>query len=198
MIKKAIIYGVVSSLIASAIFLYFLDPLIQFLWGLITNSYANHFENYTNSVFLMAAKNYSVDFLSGIILALIPFGFCVMFIVFTIDMTISTYKYHKNNPQDKSKKKFHLIFNCVFMLFIFLYYLPSIPAFYKPVAASGVNTIFNQRLNAIAPYIEPIEEKRLRSSWALMKNKEDYDNINKRLEEFAKNAQIQLPEASFK
>lgn len=57
-----------------------------------------------------------------------------------------------------------------------------------------LNTSFNQRLNAISPYINDHEIKILKSKWALMKSKQDFINLNSYLENLAKREEIILPE----
>jgi hypothetical protein len=56
-----------------------------------------------------------------------------------------------------------------------------------------LNASFWQRLDAISPHVDSVEERRLRSQWALMTNREDYDRIKQRLEELATAAQVSLP-----
>lgn len=57
-----------------------------------------------------------------------------------------------------------------------------------------LNTSFNQRMNALAPYITDHEIKVLNSKWALMKTRKDYIEINIHLDSLAKSAKIILPE----
>ena len=61
-----------------------------------------------------------------------------------------------------------------------------------------LNASFSQRLDALSPYIEPMEERRLRSQWALMKTRVDYERINARIEELAIAAKIAIPEPLLK
>jgi hypothetical protein len=61
-----------------------------------------------------------------------------------------------------------------------------------------LNASFSQRLDALGPYIDSAEERDLKSKWALMKTRSDYENINQRLDALAQKASIQIPEPLLK
>ena len=56
-----------------------------------------------------------------------------------------------------------------------------------------LNSSFDQRMMAIRPYIEDRDSHRLRSEWALMQKRQDYERINAKLDEYARKADIVLP-----
>ncbi|UOU98036.1 hypothetical protein MUU74_16265 [Chryseobacterium daecheongense] len=58
----------------------------------------------------------------------------------------------------------------------------------------NLNTSFNQRLNVLKPYIDSDQEELLISKWALMKNRNDFNKINKEMEDLAKKNKVILPE----
>jgi hypothetical protein len=60
-------------------------------------------------------------------------------------------------------------------------------------ASTELNASFQQRYNAIRPYLSESEEEALISSWALMKNESDYILINEKLELIAEENGITLP-----
>jgi hypothetical protein len=73
----------------------------------------------------------------------------------------------------------------------------SVKSLFFAVAELRLNASFNQRLNAIMPYIDAAEEKRLKSAWALMRNRADYLRINAQIAKHAENVQIALPKPDF-
>ena len=66
------------------------------------------------------------------------------------------------------------------------------------IADEQLNASFYQRLDALGPYMSDQEERQLRSSWALMENRAQYNQINSHLEEFAPKAKIKIPEPLYK
>jgi len=56
-----------------------------------------------------------------------------------------------------------------------------------------LNTSFNQRLNAILPYIDDHTEKIIKSEWALMKSVEDFQKIDNQINTLGTKAKIDLP-----
>ncbi|WP_216295874.1 hypothetical protein [Delftia acidovorans] len=56
-----------------------------------------------------------------------------------------------------------------------------------------LNASFSQRLDALGPYADLMDEKRLKSAWALMKTRDDYEEINSRLDALASRAGVALP-----
>ncbi len=60
-----------------------------------------------------------------------------------------------------------------------------------------LNSRFNQRIEALGPFLQDIEIKRLKSEWALMKSREDFLRIENKIQEYAKKNSIQLPDIFF-
>ena len=60
--------------------------------------------------------------------------------------------------------------------------------------AIHLDKYYKWRLEIIAPYISPQEEKEIKATWALMKNKFDYEQINQKLNSVAETNGVVLPE----
>ena len=56
------------------------------------------------------------------------------------------------------------------------------------------SSTFRQHLNVLSPYISDQDYKKLISKFASMRSKEDYDDLNKKILELAKQNSIILPE----
>jgi len=61
-----------------------------------------------------------------------------------------------------------------------------------------LNTSFKQRITVLSPHISEQQEKELRAQWASMKSRKDYENINRALEDAAKNKEVKLPKLLLK
>jgi hypothetical protein len=64
--------------------------------------------------------------------------------------------------------------------------------------AMQLNRLYMWKMVILAPYITTKEEKELRAMWALMKNKNDYQQINRKLDSLAQMNDVVLPEPSLK
>ncbi len=71
--------------------------------------------------------------------------------------------------------------------------MTAIHLIFSAYADLQLNTSFNQRLNVLAPYIEEHDVKVLKSKWALMQNRADFEEINNYMETLAINKEIVLP-----
>jgi hypothetical protein len=56
-----------------------------------------------------------------------------------------------------------------------------------------LNASFNQRVTVLAPYIDLHQEKLLKSKWALMESRKDYEEVSVYLEKLAKSKNVKLP-----
>ena len=83
------------------------------------------------------------------------------------------------------------------ILVLLLSWYISLKALFLASTELGLNASFNQQLNAIIPYIDAAEEKRLKSAWALMRNRSDYVKINSQIAKHAEDARIDLPKSPY-
>ena len=65
------------------------------------------------------------------------------------------------------------------------------------LAATQLNTSFNQRVAALAPRITDQQVKELRARWALMEKRSDYLSIVADMDKLAKETGSKLPSTSF-
>ncbi|MCL1676122.1 hypothetical protein [Elizabethkingia meningoseptica] len=192
-VKKTI----VLSLISSAIFLIFLQPILTFLWNLIEkislSTYSALIDNWYKNASL-GQRNW-VDYII----------FSVVFISFPVlTYTFRILNYLKDKRRTRIKRggereiilgsnliNFKKINDFVLapLSLIFIIYIITF-AF----ADLNLNTSFNQRLNALKPYIDDQQEEIFISKWALMKNKKDFEAINEDMERIAEKNRIILPE----
>ena len=74
--------------------------------------------------------------------------------------------------------------------------------FFRELGAIGnaiqLDRLYMWKIAILAPHITTKEEKELRAMWALMKNKNDYQQINTKLDSLAQMNGVVLPEPSLK
>jgi hypothetical protein len=212
--------GIVSSLIASIVFIIVLEPLLKFLWSFLNKTSYTVYFNYLNSLYSNAAlghRNY-VDFmiLTAIIAGIIGLLFItsnrLLFLIKRLKDDDELF--NEKNPEKRNdiiekrrnklkpkiefmKRKFILVKYFMFSIFVIAIFSFSTSLF-KIYTDIQLNTSFNQRLNALAPFLEDIESKKLVSKWAMMKTKNDYIEINNLMEIVAKKNNIRLPDELIK
>lgn len=217
---KAINKGIISSLIASIVFIIILQPLMNIVWDFLNRTSSNVYTNYLDSLYKNAAlghRNY-IDFiiLTSVVAALIG----LLFLSYSrLSLAIRRVKTEnelsriknfeeKKDYINKEKQKMLVkvsfitkwffpfkIFNFCFIFFALFMFSTGL---FKIYADIQLNTSFNQRMNALAPYVNETQTKELFSKWAMMKTKVDFLEIKKLIEEIAEKNNIELPEELMK
>lgn len=211
---KEINKGILTSLIGSIIFMIFLQPIMVFIWSFLKIISYNTYSSIVDSMYLNAAlgqRNW-LDF------SVWTFLLIVAFFVLLNDTAKakSVIDRHENEikmdtlEKDElnkfldakfAKRKKEIIksinFLKLFIRFKYPYLITGIILImyfiFSAFTDLQLNTNFNQRLNAVAPYIDDKEIKILKSKWATMKNRSDFELINNQFENIAIENKIQLP-----
>jgi len=203
-------------LIGACLFAYFFDPLVKFAWNSLSKSASFFAEAIQDSALRNAAfgqRNW-IDAM---------FVVCSITAGLTVYLLFSVFRYRvdkraeRNNHFDEglgftdeenlrrhiatlNKSKLFTFLDGMPFRILAMFFLIGIGLWFAFLTYVDLqlNTSFNQRVAAIAPYIEPIEEKKLRSLWALMETQKDYSVINKQIEAYAIKAGIRLPPLLYK
>ena len=88
----------------------------------------------------------------------------------------------------------HVVFVLNLVAFAFLLLALNV-MFY---ANLQLDVSFKQRLTVLAPHLSEQQEENLAAMWASMKTKADYDAINRQLERYAADRNVDLPELLLK
>ena len=213
---KEIRKGIISSIIASLIFLIFFQPILGFIWEVVTKISMRTYSGYMDNIYKNAAlgqRNW-LGYLTLLFFLLVVFTLIMTRLLRFRKMLSRLYEDVKldsfENQEDKEKYledkwerinkritpivKHHKkikVFLFLYQICILLFFCDTI---FKAYADLQLNTSFNQRLTVIAPYIEAQKEEELKSKWASMKTRKDYENINLNMENIAKSANVILPE----
>jgi hypothetical protein len=208
--------GVVASLIATIIFIAILQPLMTLLWKFLNKTSIVVYSRYLDYIYKYAASGHKndIDFYLITIVIIIFFMSLLSLVIIkslqnkeirekrlllNILDPIKRSEEHKKILDKKFSKrgifnfldKYLLKLTMVYLLFTGIYFSSEL---FKYSSDLKLNTTFNQRLNAIAPYISETKEKELISKWALMRSKKDYLNIKLSIDTVAIRNNLILPQ----
>jgi hypothetical protein len=215
-IDKNLKSGILSSLIGTLIFLILLKPLGNFLWNLVKLISAKWYYGFSNSIYSNAALGHR----NWIDVYLIILGSTIIMGIYFLGLRLLKDKIEeisiREAKSDQEKKKLLLnrekslrrirwrikylskpIYYFSYVYF-FLFLVANLNLMFKTYTDLQLNTSFNQRLDVLAPYIESKDYSMLKSKWALMKSREDYELIISETDELALKNNIKLPELLLK
>jgi|GEM_PF-1553057 len=199
--------GIITGIISSLIVIVFLNPILTIGWNIINSIADNTVTKLSDTLYQNAAIG-KRNWLDVIIISIIMIP---IFVVATNEFTKNIKKIFTiliiddnkesnivSKPTEKkvpNKRKVNFILNAFFSVVVFLSLSFMIVSVYSDLQ---LNASFDQRINAISPYIDSQEEEVLKSQWACMKNRTDYLNINKKIDELAGNSGIEIPQPLLK
>lgn len=200
MSKKVFIWSIIAGLIASILLSYVLEPLSIWVWEMLTGSASNWANELQTSAIMNAAMG-TRPWVSAI-------GFMLMITIASSFLFITTvavsFKYYLRSDRTINKKKSNpppkkvmlslcglAILNTLFLMYI------AFRLSFTVYVDLQMNASFSQRMNAIKPYISQHDYDLLRSNWALMSSRKDYENINEKLSAFGNDAGINLPKVMY-
>lgn len=200
-VDRGLKIGIISSLVATFIFLYFLEPL----GNLLLSAGKIGFQTYIDRIYKeVATQDLDLPFM-------IIYGFIVFFLMgFILDFFSGAIKIlkkylRKEEPEktdnkkeisrdikeNESPKKKGKIMKVVFPSILFILLLSMIiDISIKKKAISS----FNQHIRVLAPYISEEEKKFIISDFSTMKSQNDYRKIQEKLQGIAKKNDVELPE----
>ncbi|MDZ4404893.1 hypothetical protein [Prosthecobacter sp.] len=190
--RRAFTINVASSIVASIVFVWLLEPTLKGIWHLLSISGTWIAAWLENRAFISAAKG-KREWVSVLILSYILMGSVTVMFGRDLFLTLRRRIPKKALTEEEAKRKtrnhrLRSVFNHVaFLICVFI-------GIFIPFVDLQLTTSFYQRLDALAPYLEPQQEKMLRSQWALMKTRPDYENINHELDRLASKAGMNLPD----
>jgi hypothetical protein len=177
--------GIISSLIATILFLYFLDPILNFLGKIFLKVGAWLFQSYLDRLYQEMAvdsMDYAYLIFLSIVIAMITIGSLIIFRVIFKNRIDTTD--HKLDTKNRSKTLVVLyvtfFFTCIFLL--------TTSSINKKTTSS-----FNQHLRIITPYITTQEKDLIISEFASMKSQKDYRMLYDKINAIAVKNELELP-----
>ena len=197
--KDAITTGIISSII----FTFLLQPFIPLAWAYLRDSGLQVYTDFSNQIFLAAALGYRNDverIFSSIltVVLLILTSSAVFFFIFDVKGFNSMREFVGNEKVSSflKRKTTMLGLRVLEVILILLFVWMTFQTVLNTTliyASTELNASFHQKLNALGPFLSDQDAKSLLSAWALMKNENDYNQINGRLEKIAGENNIELP-----
>ncbi|MDP2682751.1 MAG: hypothetical protein Q8P28_08110 [Deltaproteobacteria bacterium] len=185
--------GIISSVVATILFIYLLDPLLRLITFLLFNVFSSVAQAYTDRLFAQAALLSGPDpsfallsFLAGISSGILSsFAFTLLFFW--------------NRPEPPKKRQLLtrsqrwllrwggaaisllLVGAMILMVFSTMFQL-------------RITTSFTQHLATVAPYITDQDAKVLKSRWTRMRSESDFRALYHDLNQIAEKNELTLPE----
>lgn len=182
---KAIKVGIISGIIASMVFVYFLDPILRIFGNFIVYSsnwvYAGLLDSLYQKAALGSPKDPALTIFSLISGSFVGVLSGILLAYFT--------KHHKSNEDDnRSILKTKVLLSAIAILaFLFMYQTWSLLYQYQIV------TSFNQHMKILSPYLSEEQEEILISEYSCMSSEKDYDALYSKLDTVASKHNITLP-----
>lgn len=180
--------AIIGGIIASAVFLYLLDPILKFASFVFFTVGKNVFRAYTDRLFAQAALLTGPD--PGLFLFV---GSVVTFSVTMSIVVLGIILQRRARRAERPPRAPVRVQIWILLLLVLLSDFVSLLFLYNTFFQIRIITSFNQHLAAVAPFISDQDAKVLRSQWTQMKTKRDYDAIYLKLAQVANSNGIILP-----
>ncbi|MDU7780060.1 MAG: hypothetical protein E7J86_13245 [Aeromonas caviae] len=184
---KSIRVGIITGIIASMVFVYFLDPIIR-VFGegvLYISKYivTGLFDSLYQKCALGVAKDPALSIYSMLV------GVIVGFPTATLSILIQNReKKTESNESTSSRSKKIVAIIFIVILPIMLFY-----QFWVMLFQYEVVTSFDQHMRILAPYMDSEQKVIIESNFASMQKEEDYRELYKKLNELAEKNNVLLP-----
>lgn len=185
--------GIFSSVVATFLFIYFLDPLLRFVTFLLFKAFGSVARGYTDRLFeqaaLLTGPDPSLFFLS--LFGGFTTGISTSLLIFFLFLYPPSHRLEERVGSFHLPKAFIRWSGIVVTLLLFVTPLMSL---YGTMFQLRITTSFTQHLVLLAPYISDQEAKLLRSRWTQMKSEQDFDALYRDLNKIARTNGVVLPE----
>jgi hypothetical protein len=191
-----VVKGVVGSVIAWLVILLFLQPATSILFPVVQAIGTHFYKGFTDYIYANASLGHRnwVEVLS--------FGFFAsLFLGGVTGASIASAAVFLRKDRSGGREERLWVYftrkprRLVALLAVSLafLYLVTVVQLAAALVDLQANASFQQRLTILAPNLTDKEEKELRAVWAMMRNRNDYEEFNKRIEELARSRGVRLP-----
>ncbi len=186
--------GIISSVIASCIFLVLLEPILRGITAVLFGFGAGLFRAYTDRLFaqaaLLAPPESSFELLTMVVGFIVALGIGYTAGRISFWRRVSGAK-RRPRPVDLEKLR---RFPWPLLIMDVIAILALIGLTYSHLFQLRVISSFKQHMTAIAPYITDEQVKKLYSDWTQMRGEGDYRKIYTEISRIAAEHDIRLPE----
>ncbi len=198
-LDKNIRVGIVTSIVATTLFIYFLDPILN-LFGrnfirLASLLYSSYVDYLFEKVALCSTDN-AAYFMFSLAMGLIC-GLCMGACTALVTAAIVKKMKKKELPPSPQSLFAKLSLRKIIVLALFstiVINFLAILILWDEWFQFKTMTSFNQHMLAVAPHLDEQEEENLWSQWTQMRTRQDYDKIYAQLRAIADKHTIRLPE----
>jgi hypothetical protein len=195
-VSPAMRAGILSGLVASMLFIYFIDPILS-----LVGRFVLHFASKLHLLYLdrlyseLATGDIDHAYLLHNLIIVLAIGF----ITGLWTSVIYIYKHKKTTEEEKSDSEKDLTsYSIGKVVAAFFFSLIIVVVLLLDLVDSHIrlktSTSYNQYLTIVSPHINDIEFKTLKAQYASMKSKKDYDNLLEHINSIAKANGITLPD----
>jgi heme/copper-type cytochrome/quinol oxidase subunit 2 len=183
--RKQVYIGVLTSVLAAL----FIQPLLNLLWGLLNGATTAIGGALSDVIYRNAARGLDEHY-SFLLLSLVM---SLMLGVFT-SFTVLPFLLRRSRKEalEGREKVVHKLRWAVTILGVLGVVLPLILLTIE-FGTYKLNSSFNQYMAATSPYVTDLDAKKLRSRWALMRTRADFESISSDLQKIASDNAIVLP-----
>ncbi|OGR03838.1 MAG: hypothetical protein A2520_01465 [Deltaproteobacteria bacterium RIFOXYD12_FULL_53_23] len=177
--------SIIISIIASSLMIIFIQPILSFMWEFLILISNYTYKGLLDSVYKNASlgdRNWVIAWFA-IVIFLIPTASTI---------GLSLRKIFRNNAKKNDKKEHNNQKGSKYLM-VGLLILSTLYMAMSVFMDIQLNARFNQRIAALSPYLQEIEIRTMRSKWALMTSREDFDKIEEIVQRYALNNSIKLP-----
>lgn len=192
--RTSVIAGVISSLL----FVLLVQPLVIWSWNRISPIVSSVYSGYVDSIYKSAALGHR-HWVSVIIYSLMN-GLIVGIMAGLITAIVTPKSWWRIDKSSKTPRrlKTRRFLRLGLYVSFFLMIVSSFMSVSRAYIDLQLNTSFEQRLNILAPSISDQVEEEIRSQWASMLDRSDYDELNFEMDNYAKDLDQVLPEPVIK
>ena len=184
--------GIISSVVASIIFLYVLEPALRFITFLLTHAFGAIFRSYLDRLFEKAALLSAPDS-SATLLTMSLALLCGFFVGLSASIVRESFR-GADEIERAGRLRFSRFWMCTTIIAANIVLASMfIMVIHSTVFQLRITSSFQQHLTAIAPYVSDQEFKTFRSRWTQMTCERDYSLIYADLARVAATNSVRLP-----
>lgn len=195
--RQAVVAGVLASLIV----MIFIEPILTWMWGLISESSINYWQNFVDSAYANASfgrRSISSIFILSLFVELLSGAIIVViFKPLLKPWIIKRFGGVKNDEERENKlSKLNkvLLFIRVTNIFLGIFLVVILFRFLMVAFIDfQLNSSFERRIASLTPVITDQQYKELRARWATMKNHKDYIDIREKMNSLANEKHLVIP-----
>ena len=185
--------SIIVSVISTCLFLYFLQPILEFTAGYLLGFFSLLGSKYTDRIYTQVAQLETFDYSFGVFVIVLGSA-----TAFSIGLSAGLLRrrcgtndketVEKIQRSSTSKRFLVVVFTSTLLLSLVLALVVV-----GNYAQLSLISSFNQHMRILAPYLDDQAEEELISEWSSMRSKADYDSLYEKLHQISQKNSVDLP-----